>query len=68
MKALKTLFVVTALTTSSLALAEGGGDRTFARMEQARQASMEAYRVAQQQNEKPTVVGEKEKSAKHTNC
>ena len=68
MKALKTLFVVTALTTSSLALAEGGADRTFARMEQARQASMEAYRVAQQQNEKPTVVGEKEKSAKHTNC
>ena len=49
MKSIKALLVVTALSISSLAMAEGGADRTFARMEQARQTSLEAYRVAQQQ-------------------
>ena len=42
MKSIKTLFVVIALTASSLAMAEGGADRTFARMEQASKVSMEA--------------------------
>jgi hypothetical protein len=32
MKSIKTLFVVAALSVSSLAMAEGGADRTFARM------------------------------------
>ena len=35
MKSIKALLVVTALSISSLAMAEGGADRTFARMEQA---------------------------------
>ncbi|MEB0020114.1 co-regulatory protein PtrA N-terminal domain-containing protein, partial [Pseudomonas sp. RTB3] len=50
MNPIKTLFVIAALTVSSLAMAEGGGDRTFARMEVARNNSMESYRVAQTQN------------------
>ena len=41
MKSIKALFVVTALSISSLAMAEGGADRTFARMEQARQTSLD---------------------------
>jgi hypothetical protein len=36
MNPIKTLFVIAALTVSSLAMAEGGGDRAFARMEAAR--------------------------------
>ena len=48
MKSIKTLFVVAALSVSSLAMAEGGADRTFARMEQARQVSLEAYQLAKQ--------------------
>jgi hypothetical protein len=49
MKPIKALFVVAALTASSLAMAAGGADCTFARMEQASKASMGAYQVAQQQ-------------------
>ena len=66
MKSIKLLFVVTALSVSSLAMAEGGVDRTFARMEQARQVSMEAYQVAQQ--EKAETPVEQSKQAKHANC
>ncbi len=40
MNPIKTLFVIAALTVSSLAMAEGGGDRTFARMEVARNNSI----------------------------
>eukprot|EP01132_Coremiostelium_polycephalum_P015552 gene15552-18771_t len=42
MNPIKTLFVIAALTVSSLAMAEGGGDRAFARMEAARNNSMES--------------------------
>ncbi|EPG2634230.1 MULTISPECIES: co-regulatory protein PtrA N-terminal domain-containing protein [Pseudomonadaceae] len=68
MKSIKALFVVTALGISSLAMAEGGADRTFARMDQARQASMEAYRVAQQQKVEAPVASNPAKQAEHTNC
>lgn len=47
MKSIKTLFVVIALSASSLAMAEGGAERTFARMEQASKVSMDAYQLAQ---------------------
>lgn len=49
MKSMKVLFVAAALTASSLAMASGGGDRTFARMESARKASMQAFQLAQKQ-------------------
>ncbi|MDG1582517.1 co-regulatory protein PtrA N-terminal domain-containing protein [Pseudomonas aeruginosa] len=68
MKSIKTLFVVAALSVSSLAMAEGGADRTFARMEQARQASLEAYQLAKQQKDEAPVAGSQAKQAEHANC
>lgn len=68
MKPIKALFVVAALTASSLAMAAGGADRTFARMEQASKASMEAYQVAQQQKAESPVADSKVKSTDHANC
>lgn len=68
MKSIKTLFVVIALTASSLAMAEGGADRTFARMEQASKVSMEAYQLAQQQKKESPVAGNKTQTADHSNC
>jgi hypothetical protein len=68
MNPIKTLFIIAALTVSSLALAEGGGDRTFARMEAARNNSMEAYRVAQTQSAQPPVAESKAKAMDHNNC
>ncbi|AYC33164.1 hypothetical protein D3880_12735 [Pseudomonas cavernae] len=68
MKAMKALFVIAALTASSLAMAAGGGDRTFARMEQAQKVSMAAYRLAQKQETEAPVAESKAKSADHANC
>jgi len=68
MNPLKTLFVIAALTASSLAMAEGGGDRTFARMEAARNNSMESYQVAQTQSAQPPVAESKAKAMDHKNC
>ncbi len=68
MKSMKTLFVIAALTISSLAMAEGGGDRTFARMEAASKDSMESYQIAQKQGTQPPVVESKAKAADHANC
>ncbi|KAA8696192.1 co-regulatory protein PtrA N-terminal domain-containing protein [Pseudomonas proteolytica] len=60
MKSIKTLFVIAALTVSSLAMAEGGGDRTFARrMEAAMKRSMDAYQIAQKQGTQPPVAESK---------
>jgi hypothetical protein len=68
MKSIKALFVVAALSVSSLAMAEGGAERTFTRMEQARQTSMEANQLAQQQKGEAPVAGEQDKQLKHANC
>lgn len=68
MKSIKVLLLVTAVSASGLAMAEGGADRTFARMEQARQASMETYQVAQQQKDEAPVSGEHGKQPGHANC
>jgi hypothetical protein len=68
MKSIKALFAVTALSISSLAMAEGGADRTFARMDQLRQTSLEAYQVAKQQKAEAPVAERNAKQAKHANC
>ena len=68
MKTLKALFAVTILTLSSLARAEGGGDRTFERMEAARSNSMESYQVAQTKNAQPPVAESKARAMDHKNC
>jgi len=67
MKSMKALFVVAALTASSLAMATGGGDKTFARMESARKVSMEAFQVAQKQKAEAAVAQSKTKATDHAN-
>jgi hypothetical protein len=67
MKSMKALFVIAALTVSSLAMATGGGDKTFNRMESARKVSMEAYQVAQKQKADAAVAQSKAKAADHSN-
>ncbi|WP_223455843.1 MULTISPECIES: co-regulatory protein PtrA N-terminal domain-containing protein [unclassified Pseudomonas] len=62
MKSMKVLFVVATLTASSLAMATGGGDRTFARMESARTVSMKAFQVAQKQKTEGAVAESKAKA------
>ncbi len=68
MKTIQSLLVVAALSVSSLAMAEGGGDRVSARMEQVRQASIEARHVAQQKQVKAPVTDGSAKQAPHANC
>jgi hypothetical protein len=68
MKSMKTLFVIATLTLSSLAVAAGGGDRTFARAEQAKEVSMKAYRVAQQQKVESPVAENKMINVGHDKC
>ena len=53
---------------AGIALAEGGADRTFARMEAARQNSMQAYQVAQQEKEQPPVAAQSSKHVGHESC
>ncbi len=67
MKSMKVLFVVATLTASSLAMATGGGDRTFARMESARTVSMKAIQVAQKQKAEAAVAESKAKASDHAN-
>lgn len=68
MKSMKTLLVIATLTVSSLAMAEGGGDRTLARMEAARKDSMESYQVAQKQGTQSPVAESKAKAVDHASC
>ena len=68
MNTIKSLFVIAALSISSLAMAEGGGERTFARMELAKNNSMESYQVAQTQSSQPPVAESKAKAMDHKNC
>ncbi|MNT36855.1 hypothetical protein D3C72_1729640 [compost metagenome] len=56
MKSMKALLVIAALTVSSLAIASGGGDRTFARMEAAKKNAMEAYQAAQKRTDQAPVA------------
>lgn len=67
MSPIKALFVIAALTVSSLAMAEGGGDRTFARMEAARNKSMESYLVAQKHSAQPPIAEGKAEAMNHNN-
>ncbi|MGH8350306.1 MAG: co-regulatory protein PtrA N-terminal domain-containing protein [Pseudomonas sp.] len=67
MKSMKVLFVAAALTASSLAMATGGGDKTFNRMESARKVSMEAFQLAQKQKAEAAVAQSKAKVADPSN-
>ena len=73
MNAVKTLIAMAALSASSLVMAEGGGERTFARMEQARQEAQQVYPLAQRQEAvAPAVEAPAAKSkspmADHSDC
>ncbi|WP_439889156.1 co-regulatory protein PtrA N-terminal domain-containing protein [Pseudomonas sp. MBLB4123] len=65
MNTLKTLFAIAALSLSSLAMAEGGGDRTFARMQAAETVSTQ---LAQQQKNATPVAESKTTKAAHAKC
>ncbi|WPC06443.1 co-regulatory protein PtrA N-terminal domain-containing protein [Pseudomonas benzenivorans] len=65
MNTLKTLFAIAALSLSSLAMAEGGGDRTFARMQSSETLTAQA---AQQPKAAEPVAGMKMKKAEHAKC
>ena len=67
MKSIKTLLVLAALSVSSLVMAEGGADRTFARMEQAREMSMQAYQATQPQADNTAAISHAEHT-EHSNA
>ena len=68
MNMVKAIVMVVTFGAAGLALAEGGADRTFARMEAARQNSMQAYQVAQQEKEQPPVAAQSSKHVGHESC
>lgn len=65
LRSLSLLLVIAA--SSSYALAEGGGDRTFARMEQARQKAVASYQ-ADQKGKAQAVASEEALQEKHRKC
>lgn len=65
MNTLKTLLVIAALSLSSLAMAEGGGDRTFARMQSTETVPTQ---VAQQPKADTPMAEIKINKADHTAC
>jgi hypothetical protein len=58
MKTLKALLIVTLMSASVAAMAEGGGDKVIARMEAARESAMATY----QQSEHATAVASNQKA------
>lgn len=50
MKSLKALLIVTLMTASVAAMAEGGGDKVAERMDQARDVAMAHYQHEQQEH------------------
>ncbi|APP99924.1 hypothetical protein AAY86_26950 [Pseudomonas amygdali pv. tabaci str. ATCC 11528] len=67
MNAAKILLVTLALGASSLALAEGGGDRLSARMAEARETAMSAYN-AKAASQEATEVAQEGPEAKPKHC
>lgn len=65
MNSMKALTVIAALTLSSLAMAEGGGDRTFARMQLQEAVSTQ---VAQQQKAATPMADTQMEKAEQAPC
>ena len=68
MNSIKALLMVITFGMAGLALAEGGGDRTFAKMEASRQTATDAYQLAQQKVDPAPVASQSHKHGKHENC
>ena len=68
MKLLRSLSVLLVIAaSSSYAMAESGGDRTFARMEQARQEALASYQ-ADQKRKAQAVVSKEALQEKNHKC
>ena len=68
MNMVKAIVMVVTFGMAGIALAEGGADRTFARLEAARQSSMQAFQVAQEKKEQAPVAAQSSKHAGHESC
>ncbi len=68
MKSMKTLLVVATLSLASLAMAEGGAERTFARIEQVQQTSSQVEHVAQAQPREAPSAKSTAKMTDHASC
>lgn len=68
MNVIKTLFVVAAISVSSLALAEGGSERVIARMQQVNETSQTAVQLVSQRKVDAPVAVSNVKESGHTNC
>ncbi|HDS1684011.1 TPA: hypothetical protein QEM39_005652 [Pseudomonas putida] len=68
MNMIKAIVMVVTFGMASLALAEGGADRTFARMEAARASSTQAYQVAQEKKAETPVTAQSQKHPGHESC
>ncbi|MBM0137550.1 co-regulatory protein PtrA N-terminal domain-containing protein [Pseudomonas alliivorans] len=67
MNAVKILLVTLMLGASSIALAEGGGDRVFARMAEVRESAMAAYK-AKAASQEATEVAQEGPTQKPKHC
>lgn len=65
---MKAFVMMVTLGLAGVAMAEGGADRTFARMEAARQSSMQAYQTAQQEKDIAPVAAKAPRETKHESC
>ncbi|MDM9554083.1 MULTISPECIES: co-regulatory protein PtrA N-terminal domain-containing protein [Pseudomonas] len=68
MNMVKAIVMVVTFGMAGIALAEGGADRTYARMEAARQSSVQAFQVAQEKKEQAPVAAQSSKHAGHESC
>ena len=68
MNSIKALVMVITFGMAGLALAEGGGDRTFAKMEAARQNATDAYQLARQKTNPASMASQSHKHGQHENC
>lgn len=68
MKTLKTLLAIFTFAASSLAMAESGGDRTFAKMEQMRQNFAGGAQISQEQKAASPVADSNIKGDEHSKC
>ncbi|MCG8911069.1 co-regulatory protein PtrA N-terminal domain-containing protein [Pseudomonas sp. DP-17] len=68
MKSFKTLLAIAAFAASSLAMAESGGDRTFAKMEQMRQNFAGGAQISQEQKVTSPVAESNIKADEHSKC
>ncbi|MPT01067.1 MAG: hypothetical protein E2581_21585 [Pseudomonas sp.] len=68
MNSVKAVVMAATFGMANLAHAEGGGDRTFMRMEAARQSSQQAYQLTQENNGQTPVAAQQDQHTGHKHC